>query len=105
MDNPEYTERMIQEAIKGQTDLPITISWDGHEPARDETANFDIYLDNYDTDVVVWDHGGTFDIYIRDDSRGSYGAAGWAVHYDKLAKQIIEIIEEDIASGKLGEEA
>ena len=103
MDNPEYTERMIQKAIDGQTGLPITISWNGYDPEPGETANFEIYLDGCDTNVFVWDHGGTFDIYIRDD-RGVYGAAGWAVDYDKLAEQLIEIIEEDIASGKLGEE-
>ena len=103
MDNPEYTERMIQKAIDGQTDLPITISWDGNWPERDETANFEVLFEGCETNVFVWDHGNTFDIYIRDD-RSCYGAAGWAVHYDKLAEQLITIIEEDIASGKLGEE-
>lgn len=104
MDNPEYTERMIQEAIKAQTDLPITISWDGNWPERDETANFEVFFEGCETNIFVWDHGNTFDIYIYDTARGIYSAAGWAGRFDKLAKEIIAIIEEDIASGKLGEE-
>jgi hypothetical protein len=103
MDNPEYTERQINEALKDNSDLPITASWDGNEPERGETADFEIYFEGETTDVFVWDHGNTFDIYVRGDD-GVFYAAGWANRYNTLAKRIIEIIEEDIASGKLGGE-
>lgn len=104
MDNPEYTERQINEAFKAHTQLDITVKWDGWEPEQDETANFEVYLDGETTDLVVWDHGPSFDIYER-DADGVYCAAGWAVRYDKLATKLTNIIEEAIAAGKLGEYA
>lgn len=103
MDDPEYTERQINEALKAHTDLPITVSWDGYEPSRDETANFEIYFEGETTDLVVWDRGPSFQIAER--LRPSfYSECDWAVRYDVLAKKIIKLIEADIASGKLGEE-
>lgn len=104
MDNPEYTERMIQEALKAQSDLPITISWDGSDPAPGEAANFEVYLDGCDTNYWVWDHGSSFDI-VSYDADSVYRPAASAVRFDKVAKELIELIAEDIASGKLGEEA
>lgn len=103
MDNPEYTERQINEALKAKTDLPITVSWDGNEPCSDETANFEVYFDGDTTDLVVWDHGPSFDICERIGS-GHYASCDWAVRYDVLAKKLIGIIETDVASGKLGGE-
>lgn len=103
MDNPEYTERMIQSAIKAQTDLPITLSWNGYDPSAGETANFEVYYDGYDTNYWVWDHGGSFEV-VWCDADSLYRPAASAVRFDRVAKAIIELIEEDIASGKLGEE-
>jgi hypothetical protein len=104
MDNPEYTERQINEALKAHTQLDITVKWDGWEPEQDETADFEVYLEGETTDVVVWDHGPSFDIYERTGER-RYAAMGWAVRYDKLAAKLTNIIEEAIAAGKLGEYA
>lgn len=104
MDNPEYTESQINQAFKAHTKLDITVSWDGYEPERDGTADFEVYLDGETTDVVIWDHGDSFDIYER-DADGVFHSAGWARMYDKLVAKITNIIEEDIASGKLGEYA
>lgn len=103
MDNPEYTERMVNEALKAHADLPITISWDGDWPERDETANFEIYFDGCETNLFVWDYGNSFGVVSYDADR-VYRPAASAVRFDKLAKEIIELIKEDIASGKLGEE-
>lgn len=102
MDNPEYTERQINEALKAHTKLDITVQWDGDEPERDATANFEVYLDGETTDVVVWDHGTSFDIYQRTDAH-RYVSLGWADGYEKLAAELTNIIEEAIAAGKLGE--
>jgi len=104
MDNPEYTESQINKALKARTKLDITVSWDGYEPEQGATADFDVYLEGETTDVVVWDHGTSFDIYERTDAH-RYASMGWAVGYDKLAAKLINIIEEAIAAGKLGEYA
>jgi hypothetical protein len=102
MDNPEYTERQINAALKAHTKLDITVQWDGDEPERGATANFEVYLDDETTDVVVWDHGTSFDIYQRTDAH-RYVSLGWADGYEKLAAELTNIIEEAIAAGKLGE--
>lgn len=104
MDNPEYTERQINAALKAHTQLDITVKWDGWEPEKDETADFEVYFEGETTDVVVWDHGSSFDIYERTGDR-CYASMGWAVYYDKLAAKLTNIIEEAIAAGKLGEYA
>jgi hypothetical protein len=104
MENPEYTESQINQALKAQTDRDITVQWDGYEPESGGTADFEVYLDGETTNVVLWDHGDSFDIYER-DANGVFHSAGWARLYDKLATKITNIIEEDIASGKLGEYA
>lgn len=103
MDNPEYTQRMINEALKAQTDLPISICWDGNDPEAGEAANFEIYLDDCDTNYFVWDHGRSFEV-VSYDADSVYRPAANAVRFDRVAKAIIELIAEDIASGKLGEE-
>lgn len=103
MDNPEYTERMVNEALKARTDLPITISWDGNEPCQDETANFEVYLDWCDTDLVVWDHGSSFDIVER-SKPNHYAHVDYATKFDTLAAKLVTLIEEAIAAGKLGVE-
>lgn len=104
MDNPEYTERQINDALKAHTKLDISVQWDGWEPEQGETAHFDVYLDGETTDVVVWDHGPSFDIVERAGDR-CYAAMGWAVGYDRLATKLTNIIEEAITAGKLGEYA
>jgi hypothetical protein len=104
MDNPEYTESQINKALKAHTKLDITVSWDGYEPEQGATADFDVYLEGETTDVVVWDHGMTFDICERTDPH-RYASMDWAIYHDDLAAKLINIIEEAIAAGKLGEYA
>ena len=77
MENPDYTERQINEALKEHTPLDITVMWDGYEPERGGTADFEVYLDGETTDLVVWDHGTSFDIYARTGER-RYTSKGWA---------------------------
>jgi hypothetical protein len=102
MENPEFTERQINEALKAHTQLDITVQWDGWEPERDQTADFEVYLDGETTDLVVWDHGTSFDIYARTSPR-CYTSRGWAVGYDKLAANLTKIIEEAIVAEEKGE--
>lgn len=104
MDNPEYTERQINDALKAHTKLDISVQWDGWEPEQGEIAHFDVYLDGEDTDLVVWDHGPSFDIVER-TAKSCYANVDWAVRYDRLAAKLITLIEEAIAAGKLGEYA
>ena len=102
MENPDYTQRQINEALKAHTPLGITVMWDGYEPERGGTADFEVYLDGDTTDLVVWDHGTSFDIYARTGER-RYTSKGWAGNYKKLAANLTNIIEEAIAAGEMGE--
>jgi hypothetical protein len=102
MDNPEYTEIQINEALKAATGLPITVSWDGSEPCSGETANFEVCFGGDTIDILVRDHGPSFD--IRERLRpGYYVTCDQAARYDTLAEKVIGIIETDMASGRLGE--
>lgn len=104
MENPDYTESQINKVLKARTQLDITVQWDGYEPEQGATADFDVYLEGETTDIVVWDHGNSFDIYERTGER-CYASIGWAGNYKKLAANLVNIIEEAIAAGKLGEYA
>lgn len=104
MDNPEYTERLINEALKARTDLPITVGWDGNYLDGDDTANFEIYFDLNETDLVLWDYGNDISIVER-VGPSRYASVDYARTPTVLAKKIVALIEEEIASGKLGEEA
>lgn len=102
MNNPAYTESLIQEALSALSPLPITIDWDGKEV--EDLARYSVSFDLNETDLVVWDDDVTYDIYQR-TGPNKYAAVGWALVPEELAAKLIAIIEEDIASGKLGEEA
>lgn len=103
MDNPNYTEHQIDEAIKAHTKRNITVKWDGWEPEQDGAAYFDVYLNGEDTGVTVCDYGRTFEIVER-TGRRSYATVDWAVHYDHLASKLTDLVEEAIATGELGDE-
>ena len=104
MDNPEYTERQINEALKALTDRNITIGWDGYEPSmtEEEPASFDVYLNDDATGLLVWDQNGSFDIVER-TGVCFYATLDWAVRYDEVARKLVEIIEEGIAAHKFSE--
>ena len=104
MDNPEYTERQINEALSGRTHLPIRVFWDGNEPERDEAACFEVCIDGCETDLWVWDYGPSFEL-MQDFGQSRFGYINHARHFDSIAALIVETIEEDIASGKLGDYA
>lgn len=104
MDNPEYSERQLNEAIKVRTHLPIRVYWDGNEPGHGEAAKFEVCLDGCETDFWVWDDGSAFDL-VQHFGQSRFGGIASELHYDSIAAQIIETIEGDIASGKLGEYA
>lgn len=102
MDNPEYTEQQINEALEANAHRDITVRWDGCEPERGGTADFEVYLNGYDTNIVVWDHGNSFDIYER-TSTSRFESVDDATGSDEVAAKLIEIIEEAISAGKLGD--
>lgn len=102
MDNPEYTERQINEALEASAHRDITVRWDGFEPERGGTADFEVYLNGYETNMVVWDHGNSFDIYER-TAPSRYESVDDAADSDEVAQKLIEIIEEAISAGKLGD--
>ena len=95
MDNPEYTERAINEALGGHG---ISVVWDGDEPATGEAASFYVCADGDDTDLMVRDHGYSFEIIEGVDNR-SYVSVDEAQTFDALAAKLVSIID------RLGEDA
>lgn len=95
MDNPEYTERAINEALGGHS---ISVVWDGNEPEGGEAAAFYVCADGDDTDLMVRDHGYSFEIIEGVDNR-SYVSVDDATSYDDLAAKLVSIID------RLGEDA
>ena len=72
--------------------------WDGDEPATGEAAAFYVCADGDDTDLMVWDHGYSFEIIEGVDNR-SYVSVDEAQTFDALAAKLVSIID------RLGEDA
>lgn len=95
MENPEYTQRAINEALSAHG---ISVVWDGDEPEVGGAASFYVCADGDDTDLLVWDHGHRFEIVESVDSR-SYVSIDDATSYDALAAKLVANID------RLGEDA
>ena len=103
MTNPEYTERLINAALKDQTPLDISVHWDGYYPDPEDDATFHVHFNEDETDYVVWDRGSDLDIAER-IGKQAYAQIDGSNSHVLLAGLIIGIIEGDIAAGKLGAE-
>jgi hypothetical protein len=104
MTNPEYTERLINSALKEHSQRAISVRWDGNYPDPEDTANFDVHLGDDETKYVVWSHGSDLDVAER-IGKQAYSNLDGSRSHEIVARIIIDIIEADIKSGKLGEEA
>lgn len=103
MDNPEYTERQINAALKDQSTLDISVRWDGNYPDPEDDATFDVYFDDEETNFVVWDRGRDIDVVERIGKR-AYSVIDGSRSHEIVAEIIIRAVENDIAAGKLGVE-
>ena len=104
MENPEFTERQINAALRKRSPLDISVSWDGAYPDPEEDAVFDVHFDEDSTNYVVWDKGPDMDVVER-IGKHTYSMIAGSSSHELLADIIISLIEEDIVAGKLGEEA
>jgi hypothetical protein len=104
MDNPEYTERLINAALKDQSPLDIRVHWDGYYPDPEDDATFDVHFNEDETVYVVWDRGSDIDVAER-IGKQAYSQIDGSRSHEVVAGIIIAIIEADIKAGKLGEEA
>ena len=103
MDNPEYTERHINAALKNQSTLDISVRWDGSYPDPEDDATFDVYFDDEETNFVVWDRGRDIDVAERIGKR-AYSVLDGSRSHEIVAEIITRAVENDIAAGKLGVE-
>ena len=65
MDNPEYTEARINEALAAHRPARrarLEVYWDGDIVTRDEPARFRVYIADEETDYCVADSGHAFAI-------------------------------------------
>lgn len=90
MDNPEYTEGLINRALNAVPDL--CVAWDGDFTTDDERPAFDVYWQDDDTPYWVEDGGGRFYVYTRHDS--CRVEIGEARHYDDLAAILSDCVIE-----------
>lgn len=104
MENPEYTERQINAALNEQSSLDISVRWDGDYPASEEDAVFDVYFEGENTNYVLWDKGSDIDV-VECIGNQTYSMIDGSHSHDLVAGILISLIKEDLAAGKLGEEA
>jgi hypothetical protein len=104
MENPEFTERQINKALKAASPLDISVRWDGIYPDPEDDAVFDVYFDEDTTNYFVWDHGSELDV-VECLRKHAYCVINTSRSHEGVAGVLIAVIEEDIAAGKLGEEA
>lgn len=93
MDNPEYTERLINAALKAQSKNDIVVCWDGNYPEPEDTADFDVYLDDDETNYVVWSHGSDLDVVER-IGKQAYSSIDGSRSHEVVARILIDIIGE-----------
>lgn len=103
MTNPEYTERLINAALKQQSTLDISVRWDGNYPDPEDDATFDVLFDEEETNFVVWDRGSDIDVAERIGKR-AYSVLDGSRSHEIVAEIVIRAVENDIAAGKLGAE-
>ena len=104
MNNPEYTERLINSAIKDRSPLDISVRWDGSYPDPQDDAIFDVCFGDDETSYVVWDRGSDIDVVERIGMR-AYSVIDGSRSHAVVADIIIGLIQKEIDAGTLGEEA
>jgi hypothetical protein len=100
MNNPEYTERLINTALKGQSPLDISVHWDGYYPDPEDDATFDVHFNEEPTNYVVWDRGSDLDVAER-IGKQAYAQIDGSNSHELLASILIGLIEDEIAAGTL----
>lgn len=103
MVNPDYTEVQINNNLRKITARDIRVKWDGDLVDQDAEPTFNVWFNGDDTPFRVVDRGDCLEIHGPIDDRMN-GCINWGNGYTDTASKLVEIIEEELAEGRLVEE-
>lgn len=91
MDDPLYTQKRLNEALRSKSDIDLCILWDGNDPS--DVIHYTVLLNDEETVLRIWEHELGFD--VLEEYKPNYFCGGSSARtYEDVASDIIKNVAQ-----------